>query len=468
MSGNDHVAELARLIEGASGNVIPPGHHRFLAEVAARRARARGLPGTVAYVRALASGTLDAEWRDLLPLVTIKESFLFRTPQHFAAITGVVLPELVRRRAATRRLRVWSAGCARGEEPTTLAVVLAEHAGLAGWDWRIDATDVDQDALTAARRGGFGERAVSQVPAELLRRHFRRDGPAWELSPALRDRISYSYLNLVHEPFACPALAYDLILLRNVLIYFGLESQRRVAAAITGVLAADGYLFLGPAETLWQISEDLTPVDLGDCFCYRHRASTLPVDAGSAQGNWKKEASVRGAVGGLRPPAGTSAGGERREPAPAPSAGRGLLRDGEPPGPGPAGTRARLHEAATHLAGGRVTEARELVEQALAVGPSDPEVHALEGLVHDLSGSPQMAVASYRAALFLEPTLFQIRFLLAETLRRLGWRERAAGEYRQVLASLSSGRLCEVDVIAPLALPDREETARRCRQALRR
>jgi hypothetical protein len=109
-----------------------------------------------------------------------------------------------------------------------------------------------------------------------------------------------------------------------------------------------------------------------------------------------------------------------------------------------------------------------LVEEALLADPSDPAVHALEGYIHDLSGRTEMAIVSYRATLFLAHSLFQVRLLLAEALRRLGRDERAAHEYREVLSALAAGPGSGLDAFAALPLASREQAARRCREALAR
>ena len=447
MSGPESaIAELAALIERVSGNVVPAEHYPFLSETARRRAAHVRLAGAPEYVRALADGDLPGEWSRLLAHVTVKESFLFRHPQQLAALATTVVPRLTAARAARRTFAVWSAGCARGEEPATLAIVLAECRELAGWDWRILATDVDEEALAAAAAGRFGERAVSAVPPELLARHLARTGGAWELSPELAHRIRYRALNLVEEPLELPPGSFDLVFMRNVLIYFRPETQRRVAAAVAGALAPDGYLFLGPAETLWQLSGGLDAVDLVECFCYRHA-----------------EPGARGRESGAR-----DAGAPPASPAPAPpAAGPGRAIGALRPPPGLIGTRERITLAARHLAEGRREAAAGLVDQALLADPSDAGVHALEGLAHALSARWQTAVASYRAALFLDARLFQVRLLLADALRRLGHGQRADLECREVLATLAAGQAREIEALAPLGLPDRAEAERRCREALR-
>ena len=480
----DPVADLAALIERVSGNVILPGHYPFLADTAKRRAASLRLGGVPAYVRALALGDLPGEWSCLLPHITIKESFLFRHPQHFAALASTVLPRLGAAHTSRNSLRVWSAGCARGEEPTTLAIVLAECGEVAHGDWRILATDVDEEALAAARAGVFGERAVSQVPAHLRERYFVRRGDSFEVSPEIARRIEYRAANLVNEPLPVEPGSFDVVFLRNVLIYFRPESQRRVAAAIARALTPDGVLFLGPAETLWQLSGDLEPVDLEDCFCYRRTAprSTHLGDRGPGPGVRGEGAEQRArlrAVPDQGEPLDTQRttahpgspprdvhGREARTAHGAPPAEASPVPGPRTPDPGLTGTQERLHAAVRSLVEGRIDRAAELLDQVLLADPSDPATHAFEGFLHDVSGRTQMAAASYRAALFLDPGLFQVRLLLADALRRVANEQRAALEYREVMATLAGGRAHAVEALAGLPLPGAEQARQRCRDAL--
>jgi chemotaxis protein methyltransferase CheR len=477
------VAQLADLIRDVTGNLVPETRFDFLAEVAQRRAHAAGAPTRAEYVRALAAGELQREWESLIPLITIKESYFFRAPQQFEAVERQLLPRLLRARAGGgRRLRAWSAACARGEEPATLAMVLAEQPQLAGWEWSILATDLDEEALAGARRGLYGERAVAQVPPALLARYFTRRGKLFELAPELRARIDYRAVNLAQPPFELPEPEYDLILLRNVLIYFGRPLQSWVMAHVTPLLARKGALLLGASETLWQIQDELEAIDLGTCYCYRHRRarpSGAPPVAATTPGATAATpapvpASMAPAAAAPHAAAATpSAAPVTPAPATAPSSGRS-------PALPPVATAARddgaarprsalemLLAAAHELAANRLDGARRALDEALAADPSEPAGHLLDGFLHDLGGRPEEAAASYRAALYLDPSLFQPRLLLADCLLRLGRRDRAEHQFREVLAALEAGRERSVAIFDELPLPDRARALRRCRQALK-
>ncbi|HWM89316.1 MAG TPA: CheR family methyltransferase [Thermoanaerobaculia bacterium] len=449
--------KLVSLIRDATGNIISPARYSFLEEVAQRRARSRGMPSVNDYVHALSANSLEGEWENLIPLVTIKESYFFRAPQQFEVVREHVLPKLMQARSQTRHLRIWSAACARGEEPATLAMILDQEPALQGWDWTIVATDVDEAALAGARLGLYGDRAVNQVPPHLLERYFHRRGKLFELDPALRERILYRQINLAHTPFALPFTDCDLVLLRNVLIYFRRPLQRWVIAQVSKLLAPHGYLFLGASETLWQIQDHLEAVDLGSCFCYRHRTGPTP----AAPALPAKPVPVR-----TRPPAPPPAAPPPRpRPAPPPEA-----RE-EPPVPAVSthfGVTELLSRAARDLADNRIDEAARVIEQLMETDTSDPEAYALEGFLHDLTGRSDDATASYRAALYLDPALFQVRVLLADCLLRLGHRDLARHQYREALATLDSGRERTLALFADLPLPDRDRARRRCQEVLRR
>jgi len=484
---------LVLLIRDETGNIVPPARHGFLEEIAARRARAHGFFDATDYVRALAVGQLEGEWEQLITLVTVKESYFFRAPQQFRAIERHVLPRVMAaKERGDQTLRIWSAASARGEEPATLALILAEHDALCSWSWKVIATDVDRDALAAAERGLYGERAVSQVPERLLERWFTRRGGLYELSPAIRRRIEYRPMNLSHVPYrGLTTEPFDLILLRNVLIYFGRPLQRRVVTEVTRNLARHAYLFLGASETLWQIYDRLAPVDLGQCFAYRYpeeveaaeRLRRLPPSKAAAPVKPttppRAERQPRPLPSSLFAPA-QAPGAGRTEPRPVPEPEpppldghtvtdevRGDDSDHPPLAPG-GSAQDLLVRAADALAANRLEEASRLAAEARDADPSEPAVYALEGFLEDLQARPREASGAYRAALYLDPALFQVRVLLADCHARLGNRDRAEHEYREVLSVLEHEGARELVLLEELPFPNRTRAQRLCRQALGR
>jgi len=438
---------LAALVQGELGLELPAGRLPFLAEVARRRAPTAGCTDLAAYVDALSRDALRGEWDALASLLTIQESSFFRAPQQWEQLRARLLPELAERRASTRRLSAWSAACAGGEEPGTLALLLADMPAFSGWDWSILATDVDPEALAHAARAHYGERAVAAVPEALRKSFLAPRGALWELDPRLRERIRLRRLNLAQPAFRLPEAPFDLIFLRNVLIYFRPELQRRVVSEAARHLASDGWLFLGGSETLWRVHDGLEAVDLGSCFAYRlakQRSQIEPRRPGPTEAAAKPGPS------------------KRRD---TPDGPRGT------PSPGGAETPTateRLVGAANLLEGRRPDEARTEVDRVLADDPADPAAHALSGLISASVGETGAAADAFRAALYLEPGLAQVRLLLADGLRALGEEELADRQYREVLNAIERGAGRDLVALTGRLLPDAEESVRRARAALGR
>ncbi len=446
---SDSLRELAELVRRETGNDLPAGRLPFLAEAAERRARSRRLPSLPAYIEALRAGELRGEWEALASLLTIKESTFFRVPQQWERLATLLVPELVQARAASRRLRCWSAACAAGEEPATLAMVLADSPLLAGWDWRILATDLDPEALGQARRGLYGARAVAAVPPRLRERWLSPRGELFELDARLRERIDYQPLNLARPPWRLDGAPFDLIFLRNVLIYFRPELQRAVVRAVEGQLAEDGALFLGGSETLWRVQERLRPVDLGDCWCYR----LLPVGS---------EVAPVPVAPSERPSSRAVAPSATRRPARRSGSVAGS-RAAAPVSPAPAERRLA---AASLIEADRLAEAGRELALALDDDPADPTVHVLLGIVGELERRDAAAADAYRAALYLEPGLAQVRLLLAGCLQRLGEAELARRQLREAVAALESEGGRRLPLLEGRFVPPPAEALQRARAAL--
>ncbi len=225
----------------------------------AQRLAVLGLPGCGAYLAFLSGGPrAEAELDTLIESLTIGETFFFRHREMFDALRDVAIPDLLARNRATRRLHVWSAGCSVGAEAYSLAVLLRRDFAreLAGWDVTIVGTDVNREFLARAREGCYEDWALRNSTDEFRRAHFERAGRSWRIAPEYRVGVSFQYHNLVAHPF--PSLwndlsAFDLILCRNVTIYFSADIVRRVVTQLHQSLVDGGWLSVGHAEPNTQL-----------------------------------------------------------------------------------------------------------------------------------------------------------------------------------------------------------------------
>jgi chemotaxis protein methyltransferase CheR len=219
-----------------------------------RRISARGAAGCSSYLAMLRleSGGEPSEIEALIGELTIGETYFFRQPDHFDLLRSSILPEILQRNALSRRLRVWSAGCANGAEPYSIALLLQLEFGaaLAGWDVSILGTDLNVEFLARARAGIFGDWALREVSAGLKETCFERDGNRWQLCARYRKNVSFEYNNLVaSQPY--PGSAgdpFDIILCRNVMIYLSRTRITEVAERLYDSLAEGGWLLVGHAE----------------------------------------------------------------------------------------------------------------------------------------------------------------------------------------------------------------------------
>jgi len=428
------------LIEDASGFVIANGRLGALEDLARERTALVGLPDIESYVQSLRRHGDSDELRRLLGLITIKESYLYRGRAQFDALADTVLSEFSATRRE-RRLRLWCAGCARGEEAATLAIVLADHAVVGDWRWSILATDVDETALAEARTGLFGPRAVAGVPGEILQRHFISRGNRFELDPGLRERIDFRRVNLADPSLELGGEQFDVVFLRNVLIYFRLEVQRGVVAAVERALADDGSLFLGPSESLLHLDTGLQAREFGGSFCYRHRETTAGDGDSVSARRERPPAAAAATMDLVSPPAEPMSSGDEAP----------LIE-------------ARLEEVIGCLERDDLHGALDLIDDFRTGFPENAVVHALEGIARERTGDSDAAVLAYRGALYLKPEMDDVRFLLARCLQSLGRAGPAAREYRGVLIGLGGPFARSTTLVGRLGIPPADEMIEECRK----
>ncbi len=232
-----------------------------------KRLRALGLTDFSAYCRLLDSPAGEKEVPALVDVISTNVTEFFREWHHFEFLRGVVLP--ARERCANRRpgkaFRVWSAACSSGEEPYSIAIILAEFFGIApSCGWCITATDISNRMLAAAQQAIYRSGRLLKLPQpDWLRRWFQKGSGAWEdyfrVKSCLRHRVDFSRLDLTRSPYPFPE-KFDAIFCRNVMIYFDRETQEQLVPRLVEQLAPGGYLFVGHSESFVGIKHGLKPV----------------------------------------------------------------------------------------------------------------------------------------------------------------------------------------------------------------
>ncbi len=263
--GQSTFLQLRQFIYQLSGVWIADNRQYFLKARLARRLRALGLQRFEDYLRYVTGTDAAAlrEQQEMLNAIVVLESTFFRTPEHFEAIARTIVPELQR---SGLPLRLWSAGCAAGEEPYSLAMVLHRY-GILSEQLELWGTDVSTDAIAQAQRGRYLAAAV-QIPAE-YEPYFVRYGPELEVLPELRQRVRFGMLNLVNSDAVHQMAPMGVILCRNVLLYFAPDVRRRVVQSLVDALVPGGYLFVGATETLTGMDARLQLVHFPGALAYR-------------------------------------------------------------------------------------------------------------------------------------------------------------------------------------------------------
>jgi chemotaxis protein methyltransferase CheR len=199
-------------------------------------------------VAALRQQPDSAIQRSIAEAMTVNETSFFRDRVPFELIQHHLLPALIKQRAFSRRLRLWSAACSTGQEAYSLAMMLAEHfPQLLDWDVEIVGTDISREVIARARQGRYRRLEVNRgLPVRYLLKYMRRVGEEWEIIPELKRICRFQQRNLCNGPILMEK--YDGILLRNVMLYFSMETRHQLLLNLHRILAPNGFLILGSSE----------------------------------------------------------------------------------------------------------------------------------------------------------------------------------------------------------------------------
>jgi chemotaxis protein methyltransferase CheR len=243
---------------------LSPDKRELVSARLSKRLRATKLPTIGAYCELIRSEPDGDELAHLIDEISTNHTFFFRENAHFTFLQHTILPEMQARASQENwpRLNLWSAACSSGEEPFSMAMILADSLATS-WPWRIECTDISNRILARARAGVFRRESVEKIPPDLVRRHFQRGhGPQegnYRIKPSLLAGLGFQQLNLLEgdAPFADP---FQVIFCRNVMIYFDRPTQEELVQKLTRHLVPGGYLFVGHSESLTGIRHALQPV----------------------------------------------------------------------------------------------------------------------------------------------------------------------------------------------------------------
>jgi chemotaxis protein methyltransferase CheR len=260
------LGRLCDLIYAQSGIKLSPDKKVMIEGRLKRRLRELNLGTYAEYCRHLFAGKgqdREQEIVHLIDVITTNKTDFFREGAHFDFLVQKALPDLRASGPSGREFRFWSAGCSTGEEPYTLAMVLAQYGeSHPGFKFKVLATDISNTVLATAKMGVFSSEVIRPVASELRRKYFMRsrdpNSNQLRVVPELRERIEFRRLNLMEE-FGMSELM-DGIFCRNVIIYFDRPTQERLLAKLSRQLAGGGYMFVGHSETLHDMDLPLVPV----------------------------------------------------------------------------------------------------------------------------------------------------------------------------------------------------------------
>ncbi len=261
---------LREAIHDYCGIIFSDDQRYLLERRLASRLQAHALTDYSAYHRFLRYDPgRRAELEAAAEVLTTNETYLHREPHQLRAFSEEILPVLARDNGKLRRLRIWSAGCSTGEEVYTVAVLLARSGLFEGWDLDVFGSDISRRVLAVARTGCYGPHAFRSPEAEGLRPWFRPEEGRWRAGDDIRRLVSFGHINLLDEGMASLVHAMDVVFCRNVLMYFDLPARKRVLRTFHDKLRPGGFLLLGHAESLINVTADFELVHLRHDLVYR-------------------------------------------------------------------------------------------------------------------------------------------------------------------------------------------------------
>ena len=400
---------LKAFIVSTTGNVRLEEQDDLLLEKISRRIKFHELPSREAYLRLLRHGAQGSIELDcLIAELTIGETSFFRHQEQFDALRDHVLPACLRRNSDTRHLRIWSAGCANGAEAYSIALLVHTLLGdrYDAWNVAIIGSDINRTFLAEADIGQYSAWTLRDTPEMLRSALFVRHGGGWCVRERYRRDVRFVYHNLVSEQFRCfdkAVSSFDIIMCRNVMIYFDPATNKQLAERLAAALAVDGWLFTGPADFNPYLESTFTLEKLSGALIYRNRPprphdATIrsAVSSAAVETSAKRSAEMAAVTPRNRTTA-SLRGGRRRRSEAAPLA--GTRRDPRQPAAAPQHNIATLVELANT---GQWAAAARYCEALLQADSCNAAAHYFYALVQQYSGSFEAAEHALKRAIYLD------------------------------------------------------------------
>ena len=285
---------VADLLLARTGQQLGEGRRWRIDSALAGLFRARGISNLDQLACLLAEAGAEPLASEVVEALLNNETYFFRDRPMFDLLASRVLPDLARRRADSRRLRIWSAGCSTGQEAFSLAMLIAaDPERWRGWQIEIVGSDVSHRAVAAARRARYSQFEIQRgLSVNQMLTWFREDQRSWTPVEAIRGMVRFEHGNLLE---AGQRRAFDLVLCRNVLLYFDRATRQRAFARLDEAMAGDGWLLLGAGETVVGGTGDFEPVEGHQGLCRRRGTGELPeapARAPGCQGKYRLNASL--------------------------------------------------------------------------------------------------------------------------------------------------------------------------------
>ncbi|HPD33117.1 MAG TPA: protein-glutamate O-methyltransferase CheR [Candidatus Kapabacteria bacterium] len=269
---NNILSEIRNLIYKNSGIYFSDNRLNFLDTRIQKRLTALEIDSLEKYYDILIKDTNRIEWKELFDVITINESYFFRSAEQLDVLHKYILPEIIQnKKGVDKTVRIWSAGCSTGEEPYSIAITIDEYlkSYYSQIQFQILATDINKTVLKKAREGIYNSYAVKNMPTHLLLKNFTISDTGYRLNDNIKQMVKFASINLFDAKEVKSVKGTDVIFCENVLIYFDIPSKKQVISMLYDVLTLNGYLFLGYSESLHSISDEFSLIHFPRVIVYK-------------------------------------------------------------------------------------------------------------------------------------------------------------------------------------------------------